>query len=142
MKKIIKGKLYNTETAKLLGEWENNYSINDFKHVSEHLYLKKIGEYFLHGEGGPLSIYAEQIGIHGRSGGERIRPLTYAEAREWAEEKLEVEEYEKIFGEVSEDDLIIRLSISMTCEEAALLKQNAQKANMTISAFIVSKCLE
>ena len=141
MKKIIKGKLYNTDTAKLLGEWEK-YSLNDIKHVREYLYLKKNGEYFLHGEGGPLSIYAEQIEQNSWSGGERIRPLTYEEAREWAEEKLEVEEYEKIFGEVSEDDSIIRLCISMTAEEAALLKQNAQKANMNISAYIVSKCLE
>ena len=141
MKKIIKGKLYNTDTAKLLGNW-SNYSLNDFNHVNEDLYLKKNGEYFLHEQGGPLSIYAEQIAKNEWSGGERIHPLTYEEAKKWAEEKLEVEEYENIFGEVSEDSIVIRLSISMTAEEAALLKKNAQKANMTISAFIVSKCLE
>lgn len=141
MKKIIKGKLYNTDTAKLLGNC-SRYSPNDISHVSEYLYLKKNGEYFLHGEGGPLSIYAEQIEQNEWSGGERIIPLTYEKAKKWAEEKLEVEEYEKIFGEVSEDSIVIRLSISMTAEEAALLKKNAQKANMTISAFIVSKCLE
>lgn len=39
-----------------------------------------------------------------RTGGELIRPVSEAEARKWAEEKLDVDTYESIFGEVSEGD--------------------------------------
>lgn len=45
-KKIINGKLYNTETATLVGRWWNKYSIHDFKYCEESLYRKKTGEFF------------------------------------------------------------------------------------------------
>lgn len=35
MKKIIDGKKYDTETAKLVGEWTNGYSYNDFHYCTE-----------------------------------------------------------------------------------------------------------
>ena len=36
--------------------------------------------------------------------GSRIMPLSYDEAKKWAEGNLSVEEYESAFGEVSEGD--------------------------------------
>ena len=38
MKKIIKGKLYDTTTAKELGWWENIQDVRNFSHFSETLY--------------------------------------------------------------------------------------------------------
>ncbi|MCR5718682.1 MAG: hypothetical protein K6F80_06595, partial [Oscillospiraceae bacterium] len=47
--------------------------------------------------------YSKSVGQNCWSGDERIIPMTFDEAQEWAEEHLEAEEYEAIFGEVSED---------------------------------------
>ncbi len=48
MKKIINGKRYDTETAKLIGS--DGYSNpSDFNYWSEDLYQKKTGEFFLYG---------------------------------------------------------------------------------------------
>lgn len=103
MKKIIKGKKYDTETATKLGSWWNEYSYNDFNYAHEDLYLKKTGEYFLHGEGGPLSKYAKYSASNGAyEGNSIIKPLSKEEAMKWGEDKLDVDKYEEIFGEVEE----------------------------------------
>ena len=101
MKKIIKGKLYNTETAMCLAEWWNGLSNSDFKHCSEALYRKNNGEYFLLGEGGPLSKYAE-INDGGAWGDTKIIPYSEADARNWAEERLSADRYIELFGEPEE----------------------------------------
>ena len=103
MRKIIKNKVYDTNTAKLQGEWWNGHSVTDFRHLSQDLYLKKTGEFFLHISGGALTEYAKSTG-DGWTGDEIIKPLSFEEARDWAEDHLESKEYEAIFGEVSEDD--------------------------------------
>ncbi len=103
MQKIIKGKKYNTETAEKVGNWWNGCSASDFNYVEETLYKKRTGEFFLYGEGGARSRYSKSVGQNCWSGDERIIPMTFDEAQEWAEEHLEAEEYEAIFGEVSED---------------------------------------
>lgn len=101
-KKIINGKLYNTETATLVGEWWNNYPTNDFNYCEENLYRKHTGGYFLCGEGGPLSQYSESYGNNSWGYGEEITPLSEQEAMQWAEERLSADEYIALFGEVEE----------------------------------------
>ena len=49
MKKIIEGKTYNTETALLLGDWQNLWK-GDYHYCREELYRTKKGTYFLYGE--------------------------------------------------------------------------------------------
>ena len=101
MKKIINGKKYDTNTAKMVGE--TSYSNwGDFEYWYEALYRKKTGEFFLYGEGGAMSRYAQRIGQNTWGGGEQIIPLTLAEAQEWAEKYLDADEYEKIFGKIEE----------------------------------------
>ena len=101
MRKIIKNKMYDTGTAKYIAVWCNDQ--RGFEFIRERLYQKKTGEYFLHGEGGAMTGYAEYIG-NGYIEGEKIMPLTDDEAMKWAEKHLEANEYEEIFGEVSESD--------------------------------------
>lgn len=84
-KKIINGKLYDTETAKFIGYYDNGCGGRDFRHMSEELYLKKTGEFFQLGEGGPLSKYSEERG-NNTCGISKIIPLTENEAKKWAEE--------------------------------------------------------
>ena len=62
MKKIINGKRYDTDTATLIGYNGYNGSHSDFSYWCETLYQKRTGEYFIHGEGGPMSRYAENQG--------------------------------------------------------------------------------
>lgn len=102
MKKIIGGKMYNTETAKFLGMDCNHRSITDFYYFSESLFVKKTGEYFLLGEGGAASQYASRVDSNCWGSGRKIIPLTVDEAREWAENHLDADEYEAIFGPVEE----------------------------------------
>ena len=47
MKKIINGKKYDTNTATKVADYWNGYGASDFNYVSEELYLKNTGEYFL-----------------------------------------------------------------------------------------------
>ena len=102
MKKIINGKKYDTETAKEVGYASNGLSTRDFSYWEETLYLKKTGELFLYGYGGPRSKYSVSCGQNGWSGGNKITPLSEQEAKAWAEEYLDSDEYEALFGEVEE----------------------------------------
>ncbi len=101
MKKIIDGKKYDTETAEYLRGWSNDYAVNDFNYCEEALYRKKTGEYFLFGEGGPLSKYREHF-PDGWGSGCDITPLTEDEAKAWAMDHLDCDSYESIWGEVEE----------------------------------------
>lgn len=139
MKRIIDGKHYDTEKAAEVGCWSNNRSARDFGHCSETLYRKRTGEYFLYGEGGPMSKYRRAVDQNSWRGGEDITPLTVEEARRWAEENLSADEYEKEFGEVAEDDSRTVLSITMAASLAERLRREAAKAEMTLSAYIESR---
>ena len=121
MKRIIDGKKYDTETAYMVGQWENMYDVSNFHYFSESLYRKRTGEYFLFGEGGAMSKYAETVGQNQWQGGEKIIPLTYENARKWAEEHLGVDVYESEFGEVSEDDestIAVTVRVSKSTKDA------------------------
>lgn len=86
MKRVIEGKLYNTETAELIHEWSNNMGSRDFKHCEESLYRTTKGAWFLVGEGGPMSKYAEPVS-GGMIGGSALTPLSDREAQRWLEDR-------------------------------------------------------
>lgn len=136
MKKIINKKKYDTETAKELGYDTNGLGLRDFNHYSETLYQKRSGEYFLYGEGGPLSKYARPEGLTGWTSGERIMPMTFEEAREWAEKHLNADEYEVIFGEVVEDDSKTIVSFNLTVSSVEKLKRAAVKRGISMSGLL------
>lgn len=138
MKKIINGKLYNTETARERGVWSNSGDWRDFAHVCETLYQKRSGEFFLYGDGGPASKYAVSVGGNSWSGGAKIIPLTVEQAREWAEQHLDADDYQEIFGEVTEDDSRTALSISLSASAAETARRAAAAAETSLSAYIES----
>ena len=106
MKKIINGKRYDTDTAKFVGHAEYSHP-RDLNYWSEDLYLKKTGEFFIHGEGGANTIYAQPAEQNWRTGGEKIRPLSLKEAQKWGEKYLSADKYEQVFGKVEEDKVQI-----------------------------------
>ena len=81
MKKVINGRMYNTDTAKLVASYANGGGWGDFHHFEEGLYQKKTGEFFLHGEGGAKTAYSRQIDCNCWTGGAKIIPLTEKEAK-------------------------------------------------------------
>lgn len=93
MKKVIDGKVYNTETAEHICTLECRYYPGDFGYHDTGLYRTKKSTYFLHGTGGPMTMWAQPEGNTGRRGGSGLRVISADEAREYAEDAgLEPEE--------------------------------------------------
>jgi hypothetical protein len=102
MKKIINGKLYNTETATCLGSWSNGHDVGDFTYCEESLYRTKSGNYFIFGLGGANSKYSQQCGQNSYSGGSDITVISEGDAKNWAEDHLDADEYIAAFGQPEE----------------------------------------
>lgn len=85
IKQVINGKLYNTETATLVKDYEFS-NPGDFHYLYQGLYKTAKGAWFTAGHGGPMSTYSEYIGNGSTSGGSGINPLTPDEALIWLEE--------------------------------------------------------
>lgn len=139
MKKIINGKLYNTDTARQVGTWSNSADCNDLSWVEESLYQKKTGEFFLHGQGGPNTRYAQQLEASQWTSGETISLISYDSARQWADDHLTADQYQAVFGEVAEDDSRTTLLLSLPASTVKKIKQEAAQAGMTVSAYVESK---
>ena len=135
MKKIIKGKLYDTDTASRVAEWETPTSTSDFKFCRETLYRKRTGEYFLHGEGGALSRYAKHD-YDGMTCGEGILPLAYDTARGWAEQYMDVDAYQDEFGPAAEDDSRTAMSLSVRADTADKVRRASAAAGCSISEYV------
>jgi len=126
MFKIINNKQYNTASAHEVASWDNKeYGLDA---VEETLYLKKTGEFFLHGSGGARSRYAEPSGSGGWSGGEKIIPLTLDVAREWVKRNCAGQVYEDLFGEASEPDAVLNKPLSVLVSDADRTRLCAYKA--------------
>ena len=137
MKKIINGKVYDTDTAKKLGSYENMADCRNFHYYCEALYQKRTGEYFLHGEGGPMTQYARTIDQNSWSGGEKIMPLSVEAARKWAEEHLDADEYAEVFGMPDEDDTeLTTLCIQIPASLATTIKRMAAEQGTSLRAVV------
>ena len=135
MKKIINGKVYDTDKARELGT-DSYSSPRDFNYWHEALYQKRTGEFFLYGEGGQMSRYARSIDQNSWSGGEKIMPLSAANARKWAEDHLDADDYEKIFGLPDEDAEPVLLSMQLPAILAAKARQRAVEDGVALTAIV------
>lgn len=132
MKKVIDGAMYNTETARKLGGWSNTYNYRDFNYCEETLYRTKSGKFFIHGEGGAMSKYAQTISSNEWSGGEKIIPCTFDDARKWAEKHLSGDEYADIFGD-PEDDSVEMCYFRLPSALKAQLDREVSRTGKTLS---------
>lgn len=98
LKKVIDGKLYNTETATMIAEYWNGLTNSDFNHISEELYRTKNGNFFLAGNGGAMTKYCQKSGNNSFCGSEKIIPITEDEAKAWLEKNSDAETYIATFG--------------------------------------------
>ena len=102
MKRIIDGKVYNTDTATEVAHFWNGLGGSDFRNVRESLYVTKKGNWFLCGSGGPMSKYAVSNG-NTTSEGSDILPISKADAMRWLESYDETEAIEKYFQDNIEE---------------------------------------
>lgn len=120
MNKVIKGKRYDTETAKViksaLAAWG----------VVETLYRKRTGEFFLLHDS-----YGER---------ERIEVFDLDEAKEWVSEHCSGDTYEELFDKVRDGDKR-QLNLSLTESEIAKLKAYAVERKISVSE-VVSKLIK
>ena len=136
MKKIIKGSVFDTTTAKHLGGY-SYLKPGDFSYFSENLYKTRSGKYFIHGVGGSASIYAEQVSQNEWEAGETIFAVSLERAKEWAEENLDCDLYIEIFGAPSEVEQKI-MTFSLDTNVESLLRAEQEKTGKNLSD-IVSK---
>jgi hypothetical protein len=98
MKKVIDGKLYNTNTAQLVHSYGRGSAWQEDK---ETLYRSQKGAWFLYGEGGPKSQYSEPE-PGGWSTGTLI-PFTDGEALRWLEQHASADVALEHFGSKVEE---------------------------------------
>lgn len=135
MKRIISNLVYDTETARRIGGYiAPGYSRRDFNYLEEALYIKKTGEYFLYGFGGALTKYKKSVGQNEWSGGEEITPLSYDEARAWAEAHLDADDYLKHF-EAKDDTSDTICQIRLNAQDKVILDR-LRSDGRTISEVI------
>ena len=82
MKKIINGKLYDTQTAELVCDWTQRM-YNDLGYVYYALYRSPRGRYFVYSA---------------RNGHADLELLTRKKAKKWNESCLLADEYIRVFG--------------------------------------------
>lgn len=135
MKKHIDGKLYNTETAKKIADWNNGKTGELF--FSETLHQKKTGEFFLFGTGEPQSKYSE---FHKnswlRKGSSVIIPMSWENAKEWAEKHMISEDYNKFFGEISDNPTKRIVTLNLMESTVNQSKRIATKKGISYSTYI------
>lgn len=136
MVQIIRGKVYNTNTAKELGWYFYGRSYRDLDYVEEKLYRKRTGEFFLYGSGGPVSKYAVSAGQNSWSGGSRIIPLSTQEARDWAGKNLSVQDFEAIFGPTSESGTSTLLEVQISSALAEQLVAGAEREGKPLDTYV------
>lgn len=87
MQRVINRKLYDTESAEKIVTYAPNTDRGDFNYLVETLYKTSDGEYFLHGEGGAATRWAEPIPGGGKTSGASIETFSEEEAVDWCENR-------------------------------------------------------
>lgn len=138
MRKVINHKRYETDRATMVGSWDNGSEYMGLDYYAETMYQKRTGEFFLHLEGGARSPLAESRD-GGTIGGEKVRPISEEEARTWAENHLDADEYAAVFGDPEGEESLYLRAISASAK--AKLEREAQKTGKT-QMQIVEELLE
>lgn len=103
MKKVIDGKLYDTEKATMIADYWNGLDSSDVHYVSEELYVTAKGNYFLFGEGGAMTEYSVSCGNNSWGGSANIISLTREEAYKWLENREQTEAIIEYFSDFIEE---------------------------------------
>ena len=136
MKKVIKGKLYDTDKAKMVAAYSAQCGRSDFRYYEEELYQKRTGEYFLYGTGYAASKYRKSCGQNEWCAGEKIMPMTYSEAKEWAEAHMDADDFIAAFGSPDEDAEQMHLHVRISAQAGDKLKKAAAASGISLGEQI------
>lgn len=104
MKRIIDRKTYDTETAELLAESENQSAYpGGFEYWEEGLYRTAEGAFFIAGSGGAMTHYSKSAGDNSYTGSSNLRVVGKDEAIDWLEANGHTDALEKHFGNELEE---------------------------------------
>ncbi len=126
MKKILNGKLYDTDTARLIADVPHTNITGSEGACEQRLYLKKNGEFFLWLSGARSEIVSNMAldnGVHDRE--RHFYPISYEQARKWAESEMSADEWLELF-EPEEDDSTSQLALRISTTAYNKLKRAAQ----------------
>jgi len=102
MIRVIDGLRYDTETAEeicdITPQGSRSMSRSDFRWEDTRLYRTRKGRFFVAGEGGALSQWAQPTGGNGSTAGEGLRPITEKQARYLVESFADAATYTRVFG--------------------------------------------
>ena len=135
MNKVFRGRRYDTDTAKELASWYNDEQYGGIYYRAEKLYQKRTGEYFMYYEGGAGTEYAEADPMGGYTMGEAIEPVTEEEAKAWAEDHIDADKYEEIFGRVY-DNKKVDLHIFVHPAMRDNIKKEAVRRGLTVTELV------
>lgn len=124
MKKVIKGRQLNTQTAKIIG----TAMIDADKDIAEALYRTKAGVYFIH------NVYRKSSTGELETG-EDIYLVTVDDAKKWAAKWLPSVEYNRHFGEDISDETIT-VTVNISAKAFQTLKHEKELTGDTYGAII------
>lgn len=139
MKRVVNGRVCDTSTACVLGDWWNGASgINYFMRT---LYRSRSGVYFIHSEGGANTICSVPRGDDGFCPGESIEVLSFEAAKNWAKDHLSEAAYNHAFPELlSEADASV-LKVRLSAEAFAKLKRQKDLLSKPMSVILTDLIL-
>ena len=99
MKRVLNGKIYDTDKSVELCEIWRGEGSRDFRHMDCKLYVTpRSHSFFLAGYGGPMTVFAKTVSDNTTTGSEGIIPITEDAARTFCEqEEVDVETMSKYF---------------------------------------------
>ena len=100
MRKIVDGKLYDTEIAKLITGWNKG---EGYFYISECLYRTRKGTFFLECYGGACTKYKESVINNGWTDGSLLKVLSEEETIDWLMENNEIDVLEELFPGVLQE---------------------------------------
>lgn len=123
MKKIINGKVLNTDTAKMIA----TVMIDKEKDIIESLYRTKSGAFFIY------SVFPKSnVGKLDMS--EEITLISHTQANEWSRQHLTESEYNDWFGVGSDENMTI--TVNITKEIYSILKKEKELTGETYGEII------
>lgn len=125
MKKIIAGKKYDTDTATLVAACQNLSDETNIDYQHKALYKKRTGEYFVAVTG--CERFRDRLS--------EVIPVSYDEARSFAERWMDADEWEREFGEVS-DSADVAVTVRVPASAKAAFDRECSRTGESRSAIV------
>ena len=88
-----------------------------------------------------MTTYSVSTGQNSWSGGAKIIPMTVKEAEKWAQEHLDTDEYDALFGEIAEDETLELVAYRIKKSNAERVRRAMSETGKSGGA-IIDKLIE